>query len=508
MTSEQPVIRMGDEERTYIALRVVALAVGIALYALGYLPVRLPSQRGLSLWALILIGVGTVIVLAAALEGRRPVSRMMLWVLPLDLVGVGVYTWIVSPQDALFGLCILLVVLYSMIVSRPAAIFVACAMAAAYLGGHLIAAVETPVGFTLVGLESLTIGLVGVVASNSIERQRERENEVAAAIEEREQVNEQLARRVGELQAVAEITEIIHSSLDFDEVGTLVLEIIAKAVGFSSLAIFVLDKEKSETLFSAGVGIVRRAGMRDDDALGLGEVEDHLTCQRVFDHGSTMVLFCGAAEDIDNLSDEDKLVVYALASELAVAVENSRLYKLTRRLAVTDELTGLSNYRHLQQRLDDEILRAKRFGKSLSLLMLDADDFKSYNDSYGHVAGDEALAEFAGVLRSALREVDLPARYGGEEFAVILPETDAPGAFVVAEKIRESFANHAFPGGEGGRSCTLTVSIGVATYPTYASDQDSLLREADDALYRAKTGGKNRVCTPRRPSEPDTKSGE
>ncbi len=162
-----------------------------------------------------------------------------------------------------------------------------------------------------------------------------------------------------------------------------------------------------------------------------------------------MVLFCSTAEDMEGLTDEDRIVIYALASELVVAVENSRLYKLTRRLAVTDELTGMSNYRYLQQRLDEEVTRAKRYGKHLSLLMMDADDFKGFNDRYGHIAGDMALAEFGGVLASIVREVDVVARYGGEEFAIVLPETDAAGAYVVAEKIREAIASHLFPDADG-----------------------------------------------------------
>jgi diguanylate cyclase (GGDEF)-like protein len=128
--------------------------------------------------------------------------------------------------------------------------------------------------------------------------------------------------------------------------------------------------------------------------------------------------------------------------------------------------------------------------------MLDADNFKSYNDRFGHVAGDVALTELAKVIRSQVRDVDIVCRYGGEEFSVVLPETDSAGAFVVAEKVREAVANHLFPDGDGVACTTLTVSIGLATFPTHSDGREALLREADDALYRAKNGGKNRVRTP------------
>jgi diguanylate cyclase (GGDEF)-like protein len=499
---------MTDEERTYVVLRVVLLAAGIGLYLLQYIPEQMTTERALSLWALALTALGTVVILVAAFRGRPRVSQMMMWVLPVDLVSIAVYTRVLAPQDAFFGVCMLLVVLYAMTVSRRSAVVASVAISAAYLVGQAFVPDASAFAIGLIALKTLALTLVGIIVSNAVSRQRDRERESEMAVADRERMNEQLQRRVTELQAVAEITEIIHSSLDFDEVGHGVLEIISKVIDFPTLAVFVLDKEKSETLFSSSVGVPHDNTRAAGATLGLGEIEAHMTCTRVFDHGSMMVLFCAPADDMERLTDDDRLVIYALASELVVAVENSRLYKLTRRLAVTDELTGMSNYRHLQQRLDDEVMRAKRYGKYLSLLMMDADDFKGFNDRYGHIAGDQALSEFAGVLASVVREVDVVARYGGEEFAVVLPETDAAGAFVAAEKIREALANHLFPDGNGNHCCTLTVSIGVATYPTYARDKETLLREADDALYRAKNGGKDRVCAPQRSPEPPTTPGE
>ena len=130
--------------------------------------------------------------------------------------------------------------------------------------------------------------------------------------------------------------------------------------------------------------------------------------------------------------------------------------------------------------------------------MLDADQFKEFNDAQGHVAGDVALAELGPIIKRLVREVDVVARYGGEEFSVVLPETDAAGAYIVAEKIREAIELHKFANADGERTCDLTVSIGLATYPTHGADKDAVLREADDALYHAKRGGKNRVRAPQR----------
>ncbi len=170
---------------------------------------------------------------------------------------------------------------------------------------------------------------------------------------------------------------------------------------------------------------------------------------------------------------------------------------MTKRLSITDELTDLFNYRHLQQRLDDEIHRAERYGKRLSFLMLDIDDFKRVNDTHGHRVGDQVLSVVGQVLKATVREVDIVARYGGEEFSVILPETDAPGAFIAAEKVREAVSLHRFRDADDEPIIHVTISIGLASFPSHATDKESLLRAADDALYHAKATGKDRVRAPR-----------
>jgi diguanylate cyclase (GGDEF)-like protein/excisionase family DNA binding protein len=156
--------------------------------------------------------------------------------------------------------------------------------------------------------------------------------------------------------------------------------------------------------------------------------------------------------------------------------------------AITDGLTGLYNHRYLQERLKDEIQRARRRKVPLSLLFCDCDDFKIYNDTHGHKAGDAALARIARIIESCSRRVDLPARYGGEEFVLVLVETDAAGALTVAERMR---AEVEALSGKAGQP--LTISIGVATCPDDAAARDELLDKADWAMYAAKRAGRNRV---------------
>ncbi len=173
--------------------------------------------------------------------------------------------------------------------------------------------------------------------------------------------------------------------------------------------------------------------------------------------------------------------------ELAEA--NSRLAQL----AVTDGLTSLYNHRHLHERLALEVERSGRNGLPLSLLMIDVDHFKHYNDSHGHPAGDELLRQLARIMRDGRRANDFVARYGGEEFAVVLVDTPKLTAAQVAERLREQVSEFPFAHSASQPGGKLTISIGVASFPDDASDSDKLVRCADSALYEAKRGGRDCV---------------
>lgn len=163
--------------------------------------------------------------------------------------------------------------------------------------------------------------------------------------------------------------------------------------------------------------------------------------------------------------------------------------------ASTDDLTGLPNFRSFQKSIALEIERANRYEESFGVLVFDLDHFKKYNDSYGHLAGNEALQAVAGVIRKALRAVDTPARYGGEEFAAIVPQIDPRGLAVIAERIRKGIEQLPVPKGR----VSITVSIGGAIYPTDGPSATALFAAADSRLYQAKEAGRNRVVIPQRP---------
>jgi diguanylate cyclase (GGDEF)-like protein len=197
--------------------------------------------------------------------------------------------------------------------------------------------------------------------------------------------------------------------------------------------------------------------------------------------------------------DTDLLTLRTFAGQAGVAVHNVRVHEEAQRLSLTDPLTGLWNYRYLRESLRREVERASRFGRMLTVLVLDLDHFKEVNDTYGHAAGDTVLREFARRIRLGLREVDVAFRQGGEEFAVLLPETDAFGGAIVAGRLGAAIRDIPFPidprrldaTGHAVDRVPISVSIGIAVFPEHGSTAQRVLDAADDALYAAKNGGRD-----------------
>ncbi len=205
-----------------------------------------------------------------------------------------------------------------------------------------------------------------------------------------------------------------------------------------------------------------------------------------------------------SFSYQDVKMLSLVAGQVALAIANARLYTRTRELSVRDELTGINNRRHFQQMLQMEWKRAVRFRRMLSLVMIDVDHFKAYNDTFGHLQGDVVLRQIGALLKRNLREVDTVARFGGEEFVLLLPDTDKHGATAVAEKVRLLVDEHHFLTEKHRQTRRITISSGVATFPDDVSEMDDLIDHADIALYRAKELGRNRVevfASPESPAE-------
>jgi diguanylate cyclase (GGDEF)-like protein len=183
-----------------------------------------------------------------------------------------------------------------------------------------------------------------------------------------------------------------------------------------------------------------------------------------------------------------------LAGHVALCIENAELHRHIARLANTDGLTGLYNHRYFQERLEEELERASRFGREVALLMTDVDSFKEYNDSHGHPAGDVVLQEIAAVLRGAVRQSDIVSRYGGDEFAIIAPESDLTAAEALARRLMHAVASHRFHAMGIGSPVKLALSIGISSFPRLAVGKSELIEQADRAMYLAKQSKRGVCC--------------
>lgn len=195
----------------------------------------------------------------------------------------------------------------------------------------------------------------------------------------------------------------------------------------------------------------------------------------------------------DNFSEGDLEFLSLIAAETGIAIEKARLYERMEQMSVTDGLTGVANRRHFDARLHDEILKARRYNLPLAVTLMDIDNFKSFNDTYGHAVGDEILKSLAKTIRANVRDTDLVARYGGEEFVIVSPDCKVDQAAVTAERLRGVVEELEVRGSDEYPALRVAISLGVAVFPEDGPQDESLLKAADDALYHSKESGRNQV---------------
>lgn len=305
-----------------------------------------------------------------------------------------------------------------------------------------------------------------------------------------------------ELTLLYGIVERLSKTIEIEELKPIIIEIISEAFSADEIEI-ILPKEGKEhggVHWVRGVNRIERRNSGETDPLRtiIDEwLEEKLSEERISDDRQEvyMPISKGSARyglivmrKTGNAFDPQRLVlVRAMASHISVAFENAALYHL----AITDELTGLYSKRHFRFSMEKKFSLFEDFGEKLTLLMIDIDNFKVINDTYGHPAGDGILRDISQCLQVATRDGDTAFRYGGEEFAVILPATDPAGGRLVAERMRKQIERQAFK--IAGQVHKVTVSIGAATCPMNALTIKDLILESDKALYEAKRAGKNRV---------------
>lgn len=194
----------------------------------------------------------------------------------------------------------------------------------------------------------------------------------------------------------------------------------------------------------------------------------------------------------DGLVKDDSEKFHILSQQFMLAIKRALLYRKVQELAIKDGLTAVSSRRHFMDRLNEELERSGKFKYNFALLMVDIDHFKSYNDHYGHLVGDAILKDVGSTIRETIRQIDLVGRYGGEEFVLVLAETDRAGGMLAAERIRQKIQAKKIRVYD--EYVEVTISAGLAVFPGDAKEAQALIENADEALYKAKESGRNRVC--------------
>jgi len=326
------------------------------------------------------------------------------------------------------------------------------------------------------------------------------------------------------LAILTDVVKTANSILEPRKVIELVVEKIRELIPSEAWSLMMVDEEKQELVFEAAVG----AKARDVSALRLkiGEgvagwvaqcgkpaiVNDaardprfsarvdtrtqfetrSILCAPLVSRGRTIGVLEIINKQAGPFTRADLQLVLTLVEPCAIAIENAILFQRTEQLTITDDLTRLFNSRYLNLYLGREIKRCKRHGIPLSVIFLDLDGFKGINDQFGHLAGSGTLTEVGKILALGVRESDILARYGGDEFVVVLPETPASGALVIAERLRRAIEEHRFlePQGIAAR---ISASFGISTYPDHALSPEGLIQKADQAMYRVKEREKNGI---------------
>ncbi len=332
----------------------------------------------------------------------------------------------------------------------------------------------------------------------------------------------ELERTQVQIETIYEASRTLGEIYNLEEVIDEIMKIAKDILRFQFFSVLILDKKNECLLLKARFEVDQK--FRFDPAKKIpltgitGSVVKDRKGVRIFDvrtdpryisgfedsrsemavpmisRGKVVGVLDAESRKVGAFQETDQKVFSILASSAAMSIENAMLHQQMEELTILDELTGINNFRYFERKLKAELKRAKRYHQPLSLLMIDIDWFKRCNDSYGHLFGNLVLKTLAKVIRSCIREVDILVRYGGEEFVVILPQTTKNDAKSIGERIRSQVESAIFQDKAQKTKTSLTVSLGVASYPVDSEDQEELIKKVDQALYLAKGKGKNLVC--------------
>ncbi len=339
---------------------------------------------------------------------------------------------------------------------------------------------------------------------NRLSEEREIREKEIAALEHKIEISRKrsidLTQRVGSYQQLGNVIELIGFTLHEDKLVPLIRELASRFIGKGSWTVKkgVRDDPFAQYIRTQQVPLIV-GNIASDNRFYVGTPHfASMIAVPLAINGTFWGILRGTDLEPNRFDESDLRLLSVLGGIASLVLNNARLYRRTQELAITDGLTGLYVQSYFKERLEEEVHRSRSNRLALSVALIDIDHFKSLNDSFGHAAGDTVLRSISSLLRRRLRETDFLCRYGGEEFGIIMMQTGLREAVRVIEQIRESIAEERFflPMESFQPVQTrLTVSAGIAAFSEKVREESALLRAADEALYRAKKNGRNRVET-------------
>lgn len=503
-------------DRVYFLTRVMILA------ALGWFVL---GEHGLDkdrlLFQLIL---GTfcinLVVLWAAVKGRFDLKLAYLSTIAYDLILIPTLVLYTGGIDSSFYLLFFLTV---SVAAYVLTFWFAGAVTAIAIAGYL-AVNHDSLGVDTAFDMSMRIGLIVVffsAISYASEYMRRSEKRLLKLFNTLNRRTSELEKSQAQLEMIYENTRILASILDTDGVVKEVVRIMGDVLQYECHALIFRDRWgnlyyrsrsdqgrhnfhlkaidlEAEELLARVCKMGEPVSINDirtrDDYTSLSQDARAVMLVPLVSHGSTNGLLVAESNEVAGFKGKHVQMISVVARSAALALENAELHKRTEELTIIDELTETYNYRFFVQKLEEEKRRALRYNLPLSLVMVDIDHFKKFNDSYGHEVGNIVLRNLSAIIKKCIRDVDFFVRYGGEEFVVILPQTASVEALTIGERIRSQVEKTAIEvQGVGG--LRVTVSVGVSSFPENGKSHEELVSITDQALYRAKGEGRNVVCT-------------
>jgi len=515
-TDSRSILPRADSLHLAARLCVVLALLGYILFAVGWPKLITPLGIVAGIEVL-LLGIGWYLI-----QCKNPwVLTGHFYIVVLDIFLITAVTYYTGGILSDFYLYfILLVTMAAYLMTTGMTIIYTGVLSVVYIGANTATLTHTnPVNLVL---RLIIIWFFSMAVNYVAEHTRRSEKRLLGLFNTLNKRTSELEKMHAQLEMVYDNSRTLAGILDFDQIIQEVLKIGERVMDYPALGIMLIGPNDSLIYRGRLTGGRKNTHLkavpqnvmdlayrvaRDGEPVTVIDISSRTDFQPLLKsarsvmlvpmvtYGKTMGLLTAESPRKGIFSEQDEKFLAVLARSAAMALENAVLHRKTEELTVIDDLTGVHNFRYFKAKIGEERKRAARYNQPLSLIMLDIDWFKRFNDNYGHEFGNQVLVGLVSVVKRCIRDVDILCRYGGEEFIVILPNTTERETHRIAERIRLEVESTEFGGGGNIPVLKVTVSVGVSSFPENGLPEEELVNAVDQAMYQAKGSGKNTVCT-------------